>query len=201
MLLEIHNEHPEPRKIRQAVEALRRGQVIAYPTDTCYGLGCDLLNKKAIDALYRIKGMKSSQLLSFICRDLSEVAQYAVLNDYEYKILKKYLPGPYCFILNATRDVPKTVQSNRKTIGIRIPDHPVAIALIEELGNPIMSSTACRDGGDAEVDPKEIDGIFKGLGLVLDGGAGGEQATSVIDLSGDSPVIIRHGAGDLSDFL
>jgi tRNA threonylcarbamoyl adenosine modification protein (Sua5/YciO/YrdC/YwlC family) len=200
MIIEINPQSPEPRKIRRAVEILRAGSAIAYPTDTCYGLGCDLFEKKAIDRLYQIKSMPKDHPLSFVCRDIAEVARYAVVNDHEYRIIKKFLPGPYCFILNATREVPKIVQSPRKQVGIRVPDHPVSRAIVEELGNPIISSTAARPGEPPMVDPREIDDMFRGLELVLDGGPGGEQPTSVIDLSSGSPVIVREGAGDVSAF-
>lgn len=200
MIIEINAQAPEPRKIRRAVDALRGGGVIAYPTDTCYGLGCDLFNKKAIDRLYQLKGMSKDHLLSFVCRDIAEVAKYAVLNDYEYRIVKNYLPGPYCFVLNATREVPKIVQTPRKQVGVRVPAHEVSLALVAELGGPIISSTAARPGETPMVDPREIDDTFSGLELVLDGGAGGESPTSVIDLSGSNPVILREGAGDVSEF-
>lgn len=200
MLIEVNPETPEPRKIRRAVDALEAGKVIGYPTDTVYGLGCDLFNKKAVDRLYQIKGMPRTQQLAFVCRNLGEITTYAVVNDYEYRILKEYLPGPYCFILNATREVPKVVQSPRKHVGVRIPRHPVALALVEELGRPIISSTAARPGNAPHVDPREIELDFPGLELVLDGGPGGEEPTTVVDLTGSSPVVIREGAGDAEPF-
>ena len=161
MLLEIHSHGPEPRKIAKAVQALERGGVIAYPTDTAYGLGCDLMNKKAVDRLYQIKGMPKSQQLAFVCADLSEVARYAVVGDYEYRILKQYLPGPYCFILNATREVPKIVQKTRKQVGVRIPNHEVARAIVRELGRPIISTTAVRPDQPPHVDARELDDDFR----------------------------------------
>jgi len=201
MVIEINPKSPEPRKIRRAVEALRDGEIIAYPTDTCYGLGCDLFNKKAIDRLYQIKGMPKSHPLSFVCRDIASIAKYAMLHNYEYGIVKDYLPGPYCFILNATREVPRIVQSARKHVGIRVPNHPVALALVEELGGPIISSTAARAEAVPEVDPRELDQAFPGLALVLDGGPGGIYPTSVVDLTGKTPIIVRAGAGDVTPFL
>ena len=200
MLLEINPNNPEPRKIRRAVDALEAGEVIAYPTDTCYGLGCDLFNKRAIDRLYQIKGMPRSQKLAFICRDLRDVSRYAVMHDAVFHVLREYLPGPYCFLLEATREVPKIIQSPRKTVGVRIPDHAVAIALVQELGRPIISSTASRAGADAAPDPKEIDDEFPGLGLVLDAGSCGTSPTSVVDLTGATPTIVRRGSGDVSAF-
>ncbi len=201
MVIEINARHPEPKKIRRAVEALRAGQIIAYPTDTCYGLGCDLFNKKAIDRLYQIKGMPKSHPLSFVCRDIASIAKYAMLHNYEYSIVKDYLPGPYCFILNATKEVPRIVQSARRHVGIRVPDHPVSLALVEELGGPIISSTAARSDSVPHVDARELDVEFPGIDLILDGGPGGLFPTSVIDLTGPIPVIVREGAGDITPFL
>ncbi len=200
MLIEINPDTPEPRKIRRAVDALERGEVIAYPTDTCYGFGCDLQNKKAIDKLYQIKGMNRDHQLSFICKDLGDVARYAVLNDYEYRILKQHLPGPYCFILNPTREVPKVVQTPRKHVGIRVPRHAIALALVRELGRPIISSTAARPEAPPYIDAREINIDFKGLGLAIDGGPGGETPTTIVDLTGEHPDIVRVGAGDPSPF-
>jgi len=200
MLLEINPTTPEPRKIRRAVEALAAGEVIAYPTDTCYGLGCDLFNKKAVDRLYQIKGMDRSQMLAFVCQNLAEVSKYAVMHDRVYRILKEFLPGPYCFILDATREVPRIVQTPRKTVGVRIPNNPVALALTAELGRPIISSTAARHGDAPDPDPREIDLAFPGLSLVLDAGAGGTVPTTVVDLTGNGAKIARRGAGDTRPF-
>ncbi len=200
MLLEINPNNPEPRKIRRAVQALEAGEVIAYPTDTVYGLGCDLFNKKATERLYHIKGMAKSQRLSFICGDLKQISQYAVMHDRVYRVLKAFLPGPYTFVLDATREVPRTVQSNRKTVGIKLPNHAVPTALVAELGRPIISTTAARHGEPVLPDPREIDQEFHGLGLVLDGGPGGLVPTSVVDLTGPSPVVIRVGAGEVGRF-
>jgi tRNA threonylcarbamoyl adenosine modification protein (Sua5/YciO/YrdC/YwlC family) len=200
MLLEINPKTPEPRKIRRAVDALEAGNVIAYPTDTVYGLGCDVMNKRAVDRLYEIKGMERSQMLAFVCRDLSEVSRYAVVHDSVYRTLRKYLPGPYCFILEATRDVPRIVQTSRRTVGVRIPNNPVAQALIAELGRPIISSTAARHGELPNPDPHDIDDTFHGLGLVIDAGPGGLEPTTVVDLTGGRPKLIRAGAGDPTPF-
>jgi tRNA threonylcarbamoyl adenosine modification protein (Sua5/YciO/YrdC/YwlC family) len=200
MLLAVNPRHPEPRKIRRAVDALEAGEVIAYPTDTVYGLGCDLLNKKAVDRLYQIKGMDRSHQLAFICPDLSDIARYAIVEKDSYRILRHFLPGPYTFLLLATREVPKLVQSKRRTVGIRVPDHPVTLALVKELGRPVISSTAARPGGEPFIDPDELDTEFKGLGLVLDAGAGGLVPTTVIDLTTRPPEIIRRGAGPVDEF-
>lgn len=201
MLVEINPQHPEPRKVKRATDALLAGEVIAYPTDTVYGLGCDLTNKKALDRLYQIKGMDRSHPLAFICPDLSEIAKYAIVDNQIYRVLRRFLPGPYCFILEATREVPRLVQTKRKTIGIRIPDHEVTRALVAELGRPLISTTAQRPGAEPHVDPHEIDEDFKGLGLVLDGGAGGVVPTTVIDLSVTPPEIVRQGAGPVDELF
>lgn len=200
MLIEINPRHPEPRKIQRAVEALGRGECIAYPTDTVYGLGCDLFDRKACDRLYALKGLPRTQQLAFVCADLAEVSRYAVMHDAVFRVLKRHLPGPYCFLVEATREVPKLVQSPRKTVGIRMPDHPVALELVRALGRPIVSTTASRPGEDPCPDPAEIDATFRGLALVLDAGAGGVVPTSIIDLTGDEPRIVREGAGDVSAF-
>jgi tRNA threonylcarbamoyl adenosine modification protein (Sua5/YciO/YrdC/YwlC family) len=200
MLVEVNPDNPEPRKIRRAVDALEAGEVIAYPTDTSYGLGCDLFNKKAIDRLYQIKGLDRSQKLSFVCQDLRDVARYAVMHDHVFRILKRYLPGPYTFILDATREVPKIIQTPRKAVGIRVPDHAVALELTRELGRPIISTTAARHGDEPTPDPREIDQMFRGLSLVLDVGSGGLVPSSVVDLTGSEPSVVRKGAGDVSEF-
>jgi tRNA threonylcarbamoyl adenosine modification protein (Sua5/YciO/YrdC/YwlC family) len=201
LIVEINAAHPEPRKIQQAVDVLERGGIIAYPTDTVYGLGCDLMNKSAIERLYQVKGMQKNKNLAFICNDLSNITRYAVVDNSAYRMLRHYLPGPYCFILQATRDVPKMVLSKQKTVGIRVPDHPVIIELTKALGRPIISTTAQRQGEDPFIDPSEIRDEFKGLDLVLDAGAGGSVPTTVIDLSQGVVEIIREGAGSVEDFV
>jgi tRNA threonylcarbamoyl adenosine modification protein (Sua5/YciO/YrdC/YwlC family) len=200
MLLAIHSDHPEPRKIRRAVDALNDGGVIAYPTDTVYGLGCDLTNKHAIDRLYSIKGMDRSHPLAFVCPDLSDIARYAIVDNQVYRVLRRFLPGPYTFILQATRDVPKLVQMRRKNVGIRVPACEATRALARELGRPIISTTAARPGEEPFIDPHEIDAAFRGLTLVLDGGTGGQRPTTVIDLTTSPPEIVREGAGSVDEF-
>jgi tRNA threonylcarbamoyl adenosine modification protein (Sua5/YciO/YrdC/YwlC family) len=200
MLVEINSQFPEPRKIRRAVDALEAGEIIAYPTDTVYGLGCDLTNKRSVDRLYQIKGMDKAQPLAFICPDLSEIAKYAIVDNQIYRVLRRFLPGPYCFILEATREVPRLVQTKRKTIGIRIPNHEVTRAVVAMLGRPIISTTAQRAGAEPHVDANEIDDDFKGLGLVLDAGAGGVIPTTVVDLTQSPPMIVREGAGPVDEF-
>jgi tRNA threonylcarbamoyl adenosine modification protein (Sua5/YciO/YrdC/YwlC family) len=200
MLLPIDPSHPEPRKVARAVEALLAGEVIGYPTDTVYGLGCDLLSKKGVDRLYAIKGMPRSRPLAFICPDLGDIARYAVVEKPVYRVLRHYLPGPYCFIVEATREVPKLVQSKRRTVGIRVPKSEVILAVTRALGRPVISTTARREGEDPFVDPDEIDDSFKGLAMVLDGGVGGMTHTTVIDLTKSPPEILREGAGPIDAF-
>jgi tRNA threonylcarbamoyl adenosine modification protein (Sua5/YciO/YrdC/YwlC family) len=201
MLIQINPNHPEPRKIKRAVDALQAGEVIAYPTDTMYGLGCDLSNKKAADRLFQIKGMDRAHPLAFICPDLSEIAKYAIVENQVYRVLRRFLPGPYCFILEATREVPRLLQTKRKTIGIRVPSSEIVRTLARELGRPVISTTAQRAGAEPHVDPNEIDDDFPGLGLVIDGGAGGVIPTTVVDLTVQPPMIIREGAGPVEAFL
>jgi tRNA threonylcarbamoyl adenosine modification protein (Sua5/YciO/YrdC/YwlC family) len=201
MLLSINVDHPEPRKIQRAVQVLNDGGVIAYPTDTVYGLGCDLTNRHAVERLYAIRGIPRTHPLAFVCPDLSDIARYAIVENHVYRVLRRLLPGPYTFILAATREVPKIVQMKRKSVGIRVPGSEVARALSRELGRPIISSTAARPGEDPFVDPAEIGEAFPGLALVLDGGAGGMVPTTVIDLTTSPPEIVRHGAGPIDDFI
>lgn len=197
MLLSINPQHPEPHKIRRAVDLLEQGGVISYPTDTVYGIGCDAHNKHAIERLYQIKGLPRTQPLAFICADLSNIAKYAVVDNPEYRVLKHYLPGPYCFVLRATREVPKIIQQKRKTIGIRVPDHPVTRALVRELGRPIISTTACAPGEEPIADPWTIDASFPGLDLVLEADVCGIVPTTVVDLSDGDMRVVREGAGEI----
>ncbi|MBX3200753.1 MAG: threonylcarbamoyl-AMP synthase [Labilithrix sp.] len=200
MLVQVNPLHPEPRKIDRAVKALQAGEVIGYPTDTVYGLGCDIGNKKAADRLYQIKGMDRAHPLAFICPDLSEIAKYAVVDNQHYRVLRRFLPGPYCFILEATREVPRLLQTKRKTIGIRVPNHEVIRSVVSALGRPVISTTAQRGGAEVHVDANEIDDDFPGLGLVLDAGAGGVIPTTVVDLTVQPPQVVREGAGPVDEF-
>jgi tRNA threonylcarbamoyl adenosine modification protein (Sua5/YciO/YrdC/YwlC family) len=177
------------------------GELIAYPTDATYGLGCDIESKKAIERIYQIKGLARSQHLTFICPDLRSISQYAIMHDWVYRILKSFLPGPYTFLVEATREVPKAIQSKRRVVGVRMPAHPVCLALTRELGRPIISTTAARHGETPDPDPSIIDDLVPSLALVLDAGPGGTDPTSVIDLTtGQIPTIVREGAGDVSAF-
>ncbi|MBW2527294.1 MAG: threonylcarbamoyl-AMP synthase [Deltaproteobacteria bacterium] len=202
MLLPINPLHPEPRKIRRAVDFVENGGVIGYPTDTVYGLGCDLMNKHAIDRLRQIKGVNAKKRLAFICPDLSDIAKYAIVDNATYRVLKHFLPGPYCFVLQASREVPKIVQTKQKTVGIRVPDHPVTQALVRELGRPIISTTAKRPGDDEPLtDPWEIADSFPALDLVLGVDAGGIEPATVVDLSNGDVEVLREGAGPVDDLI
>jgi tRNA threonylcarbamoyl adenosine modification protein (Sua5/YciO/YrdC/YwlC family) len=201
VLQPINAEHPEPRKIARAVDLLEKGEVIGYPTDTVYGLGCDLMNKAAIERIYQIKGMRKDKNLAFICPDLSDIARYAVVENHTYRILKRFLPGPYTFILPATREVPKYVHLKQKTVGIRVPNHPVALALVRALGRPLISTTAAPPGADPIIDPWEIDSTFPALALVLDAGSCGAIPTTVVDLSQGDVKIVREGAGPIDELI
>ena len=200
MLLELNPDHPEPRKIQRAVAALNAGELIAYPTDTVYGLGCDLLNKDALDRLYHAKGMPRSQSLALVCVDLSDIARYVLVDNAAYRLLRRLLPGPYTFILPATREVPKTIAPKRTQVGIRVPNHPVPRAIAQALGRPLLSTTAAPYGGEPLQWPTDIADTFPQLSLVLDGGPGGVMPTTVLDLTADPPKIVRRGAGPV-DFL
>lgn len=198
MLIEINPLYPEPRKVRRAVEALESGEIIGYPTDTVYALGCDLTNKKAIDRLYQVKGMAKSQNLAFICPDLADLSKYAVVDTHAYRIMRRVLPGAYTFILPATREVPKILHtSDRRTVGIRVPDAPIITAIARELGRPVISTSAHPNGGEQLIDARDLAPTFKGLSLVLDGGLCGSEPTTVVDLSQGYVEIVREGAGSI----
>lgn len=194
MRVEVHPEHPQPYKIGQAVQSLRRGGVVAYPTDTVYGLGCDIFQKKAIERIYRMKQMKKDKPVAFVCPDLGDIARYAVVDDRNYRIMRRLLPGPYTFILPASREVPRILMLKRKTVGIRVPHHEVALALVRELGNPIVSTSATWDGEQLH-DPDDLVKHFKQADIVLDAGVCGTDPSTVLDLTGDEIVIVREGAG------
>ncbi len=201
MLLPINAEHPEPRKIERAVKTIEDGGIICYPTDTVYGLGCDLHNKQAIDRLYQVKAMDRKKPLAFICADLSDIAKYAIVDNPTYRVLKHFLPGPYTFVLKATRDVPRFVQHKQKTVGIRVPDHPVTHALVEALGRPVISTTACEPDEDPIIDPWTIDATFPTLDLVIEADVCGSVPTTVVDLSDGEVKILREGAGPIDELV
>jgi tRNA threonylcarbamoyl adenosine modification protein (Sua5/YciO/YrdC/YwlC family) len=194
MRIEIHPTHPQARRVHQVVEVLRRGGVIVYPTGTVYGLGCDIHQKKAVQRIYQIRQLKKDHPLSFMCPDLSKIARYAHVDDFAYRIMKRLVPGPYTFVLRATREVPKLLVRKQKTVGIRVPDDTIALALLNELGSPIVSTSAIIDG-EALNDPDELHARFPHVDAFVDGGWGGIEPSAVSDLTGDEAVVLREGAG------
>lgn len=199
---ELHPVNPELRYINKAIKVLIEGGVIIYPTDTVYGIGCDIFNREALDRVKQIKSNPDIKLLSFICPDLKDIAKYAKVSDYAYKTMKKLLPGPYTFILPAAKNVPKKLWSKRKTVGIRIPDHPVALKIVEGLGNPIVSTSTTTRKGELLVDPMEIRSVFDfQVDLMLASGNLSGKPSTVIDLSDEEPVVVREGSGDISIFI
>jgi tRNA threonylcarbamoyl adenosine modification protein (Sua5/YciO/YrdC/YwlC family) len=199
---ELHPDNPQMRYISKAVNVLKNGGVIIYPTDTYYGIACDIYNKKAIERLFEIKNDSTYKLFSFICSDFKEISKYAKISDYAYKRMKHLLPGPYTFILPAAKLVPKQLWSKRKTVGIRIPNHPVSLDIVNELGNPVVSTTTTNRKGDILFDPVEIRSILGSqVDLMLANGSLIGEASSVIDLSEDEPEVIREGAGDVTMFV
>ncbi|MCG2613157.1 threonylcarbamoyl-AMP synthase [Terrimonas sp. NA20] len=198
MLLHIHPQNPQPRQIKTAVETLQNGGVIIYPTDTIYGLGCDILQHKAIERICRIKKVEPKKAqLSFICSDLSHLSEYAKqMPTATYRLLKEYLPGPYTFILPASKMVPKILQSKKDTIGLRIPDNEIALAIIRELGRPILSASLPGDMVEDYTDPEIMQENFhREVDIVVDGGIGGTVPSTIIDCTGDEPVMTRQGLG------
>jgi tRNA threonylcarbamoyl adenosine modification protein (Sua5/YciO/YrdC/YwlC family) len=201
LLLEIDPQRSRPHQIKRVVDALQRGEIIVYPTDTCYGIGADIFNKKAIERIYQIKALPRTTPLSFICADLSDISRYAHVTDYAYRILRKFLPGPYTFILEGSREVPKMMLTKRRTVGIRIPDHPVCGAIARILGNPLISTTASVSNGPVWSDPREIaDALGGRVAIVVDCGIIPAEPSSVISLAGDEPKVLRTGKGDTALF-
>jgi tRNA threonylcarbamoyl adenosine modification protein (Sua5/YciO/YrdC/YwlC family) len=202
MIYRINPQNPQKRLIAKAVEILRTGGVIAYPTDTIYGFGCDILNKKAIQRVYQIKKRDRSKPFSFICSDLKNISEYAQVTDYAYKTMKRLLPGPYTFILPGTKLVPKIMLTKRKTVGIRVPNNNICLAIVEALGHPIISTSVGWSGGEVLSDPQQIEETFgPQIELTIDGGILPNQPSSIISLLDDLPEVIRAGQGEVSQFL
>jgi tRNA threonylcarbamoyl adenosine modification protein (Sua5/YciO/YrdC/YwlC family) len=199
--LELHPKNPQIRLIRQAVDAIRQGGVVVYPTDSCYALGCALGDKAAMERIARIRQIDKKHNFTLVCRDLSEIARYARVDNWQYRMLKSCTPGPYTFVLRATKEVPRRLQNEkRQTIGIRVPDHPVPLLLLAELGEPLMSSTLSLPGDPYPLtDAQEIyERLEHAVDVVLDGGNCGLDPTTVVDLAGDAPVVVRVGRGDVA---
>lgn len=199
MILDINPDNPQPRLIAQAVEVLRGGGVIAYPTDTTYGIGCSIFSKRGIERIYLLKQREKKKPFSFICADLSEVARYARVSNYAFKILKRYLPGPYTFVLEASSVVPDLLLTRQKTVGIRIPDNAICLAIVGELGHPIVTTSANRSGDEPIGDPFNVEAeLGNDLDLVVDGGILTADVSSVVSLIGDVATVLRKGVGDVS---
>jgi tRNA threonylcarbamoyl adenosine modification protein (Sua5/YciO/YrdC/YwlC family) len=200
-LFAIHPTHPQSRLVRRAADIVRRGGLVAYPTDSCYALGCDRTDAKATERLRRVRGIDERHHLTLMCRDVSEIARYAMVDDAQFRLLKAAAPGSYTFILRARRDVPRRL-TKKKTIGVRVPGHPVAHALLMELDQPMVSATLLLPGSAAPLsEPQEIRAALEHqLDLVIDAGPCGVEASTVIDLTGATPVVLRKGSGSLAPF-
>ena len=200
---QIHPENPQTRLISQAVDIIRAGGVVVYPTDSAYALGCHIGDKNALDRIRRIRNLDNRHNFTLVCRDLSEIATYAKVDNTAYRLLKYSTPGPYTFILKATSEVPKRLMHpKRKTVGLRVPQNPIAAALLEDLGEPLMSVTLIMPGDEYPlIDPYDIRQTLEhAVDLVIDGGYCGMEATTVVDLADDSPLILRAGKGDTAPF-
>src|SRR5690606_14308894 len=206
MLIRIYNENPNPKSIQETVDVLRNGGVIIYPTDTVYGIGCDITNQKAIERVYAIRGLKPDKSnLSFICYDLTDISQYTKPFDTPvFRVLKKALPGPFTFIFKASSQVPKLLSSKKKTVGIRVPDNNIVREIVRELGNPIVT-TSIRDEDEIveySTDPELIyEKYQEQVDLVIDGGYGDNVASTVVDVTSGDFEVIREGKGDLDQYL
>ena len=199
MLIHVHPDNPQPRQIKIIVDSLRNGGVIIYPTDTIYGLGCDIYQHKAIEKICRIKKVNPQKAqLSFVCYDLSHLSDFSKqLSTPVYRLLKEYLPGPYTFILPASKLVPKILQSKKDTIGLRIPDNNIARTIVKELGRPILSASLPGEMVEDYTDPEIMNENFSHeADIVVDGGVGGSEPSTIIDCTGETPVLIRQGLGE-----
>lgn len=199
----IHSSNPQNRLVRQAADLVRKGAVIVYPTDSGYALGCHLGDKDAVMRIRKIREVDDKHHMTLVCRDLSEIAHYARVNNVQFRLMKSNTPGSFTFILDATKEVPKRLQHpKRSTIGLRIPDHPVALALLQELGEPLLSSSLILPGAEMALhDADEINELLANqVELVIDGGPVGLEPTTVIDLTGAIPVLVRQGKGDAGAF-
>lgn len=202
-LLEIHPGNPQLRLVRRAAEIMRGGGIVVYPTDSCYALGCHLGDRDAMERIRRIREADRHHHFTLVGRNLSEIARYAKIDNRQYRLLRRFTPGPYTFLLQATRETPRRLQNpRRKTIGIRVPDHPVPLALLAELGEPIMSSTLLLPGDELPLtDAREIrERLEHSVEAVLDAGTCGVEPTTVVDLATDPPILVRRGRGDPRPF-
>lgn len=202
MLIAINPKNPQPRLINEVAYILKKGGIIAYPTDTYYGIGCDIFNKQAIQRVYWLKKQDPQKPFSFICSDLKHISLYAKVSNYAYKTMKRLLPGPYTFILRGSKMVPKIMITKRKTVGIRVPDSALCITLVKTFGNPILNTTAATPDKKTFSDPSLLHDFFGGqIDAVIDGGPVPDQPSSIVSLIDDIPEVIREGLGDVSSFL
>jgi len=201
LILKIHPEHPETKKIERVVEILKSGGVLVYPTDTIYGLGCDIFNKSAVEKIYKLKGRDRKKPLSIICSDIKEAAKYAIIQDYAYRLMKKTLPGPYTFVLKARSEIPKTFLPKNRTVGIRIPKNRICLEIAKKLENPIITTSLNISGQKVMTSPNELSKeLANKIDIIIDVGELPKQPSSIIDLSEDRPEILREGLGDLTLF-
>jgi tRNA threonylcarbamoyl adenosine modification protein (Sua5/YciO/YrdC/YwlC family) len=199
MLLPINPDNPQQRLIDRVKEILDQGGIIAYPTDTTYGIGCSIFNKRGIERIYQLKKREKKKPFSFICADLSEVARYAKVSNYAYKVMRRLLPGPFTFVINAGSVVPDLLLTRQKTVGIRIPDNRICLAIVKALGHPIVTTSANRSGEEPIGDPHFIElELGNDLDLIVDGGILPADVSSVVSLIADRPEILRAGVGDVS---
>lgn len=202
MLLNINPQNPQPRLIQEVVAMLKQGAVVCYPTDTVYGIGCDIFNQKAVNRIYQIKRRPKQKPFSFMCSSLKNVSEYCHLSNSAYRLMKKMLPGPYTFILPALKIVPKIMLTKQKTVGIRVPDNPISMALVDGLGNPVLTTSAITDDDDIplanayELEEK----IGKMVDVIIDGGPIFPSPSSIVSLVEEIPVVLREGKGDISIF-
>lgn len=204
MYLKIHPQNPQGRHIKRAVEILQNDGIIIYPTDTVYGIGCSIFSKKAIEKIYQIKNQDPSKPFSFICSDLSHIAEYAVVSNTAYRVMKHLIPGPYTFILPASKlkQLPKSLISKRKTVGIRVPNNIISQMIIRELGHPVLSASVTDQSGNVLQDPEIIKNQYESkVDLILDSGMQVSDLSTIIDFTEEPPVILREGAGDVSKIL
>jgi tRNA threonylcarbamoyl adenosine modification protein (Sua5/YciO/YrdC/YwlC family) len=201
MIVKINPQNPQERLLRQAVEVLTGGGIIAYPTDTCYAIGCDLYNTKGIAKIYQLKRRPLGKPFSFICADLKNISEYALVGNYAYKTMKRLLPGPYTFVLEGSRLVPRIMLTKRHTVGIRVPNNEICLAIVRELDHPVISTSATDPDGNILESPLEIkEKLGHALDLIIDGGGITGQPSSIISLIDDTPEILREGSGDVSIF-
>ncbi len=199
MILSINPQNPQKRLISQVVDCLKQGGVIAYPTDTTYGFGCDIFNKKGVKKIYQIKQRDPRKPFSFICADLSDVSNYAQVSNFAFRTMKRHLPGPYTFVLEATRVVPDVLTTKQKTVGIRIPENEIALEIVRQLGHPLVTTSANLSGDEPAHDPVVIyENLSKSLDIVIDGGISLGDPSTVISLVDDKIEVLRQGSGDTS---